>query len=158
MNWAQVTPGESGLAGFQVWEFYEDGWEADLDEAFYLCHVVQDVAATVSPCPAEGVPFCRGAYQVTLSPSEDDCLSDLAGLPGLDGPPWVAIGSLPDDIASDASYTDWSLGWYTAWQRGAWDAFGWAYPKVLEDGGTPETGAWTPGQQWVLLPAWVWEL
>ncbi len=162
LNWAEVTPGQAGLEGFQVWELFVDGWEKSHDDDFFKCRVLQELSGSVTECPQTGVPTCYAAYDIELAITYDDptidCSEVLSNDPGWDGPPWFAIGDLPAEIAGDAPYDENVLGWYIGYDDGTQLAHGYAYPAVLDEGGEPPGIGWVNDQAYILWPAYVWEL
>ena len=158
LNWAEVTPSESGLAGFQVWQFYVEGWEEKHEDDFFKCDINQQLEGSITSCPQAGIPNCYAAYELTLSAWESDCPEGLAADSGFDGPPWMAIGALPLELEEDAPYDDGVLGWYIGYDDGTVLAHGYASAKVIEDGGQPAGVGWLNDELYVLWPAYVWEL
>jgi hypothetical protein len=162
LNWAEVTPTESGIEGFQVWELFVDGWEKKHDQDFFKCRVLQEIDGSLTTCPQAGVPTCYAAYEIELEVTYDDpsidCSEGLSSDPGWDGPPWMAIGALPPELEGDAPHDEYVLGWYIGYEDGTQLAHGYAYPLSLDDGVEPPGIGWINDMEWVLWPAYVWEL
>ena len=162
LNWAEVTPDESGLEGFQVWELFVEGWEKKHDQDFFKCRVLQELSGSVTACPETGVPTCYAAYEIELTVAYDDpgidCAEGLSNDPGWDGPPWMAIGALPADLEADAPYDENVLGWYIGYQDGTRLAHGYAYAGILDEGGEPAGIGWLNDVSYILWPGYVWEL
>lgn len=160
IDWAAVTPTQWGLEGHHIWEFYLDGWEDRHDEDFYTCHLVQELVGEVVSCP-EGVSACAAAYALTLELDEDesDCDPSIVNDPSFDGPPWIAIGSLPEALEEDAPYPDHVFGWYLGYAEDDFVDHGYAYAEVMEqEGGAAPPVGWALGEPYVLWPAYAWSL
>ncbi|MFH1466666.1 MAG: hypothetical protein ABIO70_19935 [Pseudomonadota bacterium] len=159
LNWASVTPTESGIEGYQVWQFFVDGWEAQHSDDYYKCKLTQDLTGHVTACPLTGVPTCYAAYEVELAVYENECAEALARDESYDGPPWMAIGAPAPELAADApEYGDFVLGWYIGYPDGTRLAHGYAYARRLEDGEEPAGVGWLNDEEYILWPAYVWEL
>ncbi len=162
LNWAEVVPAESGLEGYQVWQLFVEGWDDNHADEFFKCSVIQDLGGSVSSCPQTGVPTCYATYEITLDLSADQgveaCSDGVNNDGGWDGPPWMALGALPTDLEADAPYDEYVLGWYIGYDENTWLAHGYAYPKILEEGGAPAGLGWLNDETYILWPAYVWEL
>ncbi len=162
LNWAEVTPTADGIEGFQVWELFLDGWEKKHDGDFFSCRVLQELSGTTTDCPATGVPTCYAAYDIELTVTFDDpaidCPEALSNDAGWDGPPWLAIGALPAELASDSPHEDYVLGWYIGYEDGTRLPHGYAYAETLDEGGEPAGIGWLEDVPYILWPGYVWEL
>jgi hypothetical protein len=159
INWAEVLPSETGLedSSYHVWEFFVEGWEKKHKEEYFKCSVGQHIIAEPIACP-EGAEGCVAAHQWILDPWQSDCDDTITLDPSFSGPIQVAVGLLPEDLESDDPYPGWSMGWYLGIGGEPVQPFGYVYDKLLEDGGTPPSIGWLPGQTYILWPAWAWDL
>ena len=65
---------------------------------------------------------------------------------------------MPSDLEEDAPYPDHVMGWYIGYEDDTLMAHGYAYAEVLEQGGTPTSLNWVNDEDYILWPAYVWEI
>jgi hypothetical protein len=166
INWAEVTPSASGLEGYQVWEFFVDGWEKEHDESFFKCYIARRLEGEVVRTP-EGCEGCTSAYELEFLPyvgagrdaSEGvSCNAELQDDARFEGPLSYGVGLLPDDLGGEAPFPGKTSGWYIGWDGRTVEPFGYAYAKALEEGAQPSGPGWVNGETYVLWPAYAWDL
>lgn len=166
INWAEVTPAQSGLEGFQVWELFVDGWEKSHDPAYFKCYIVRSLDGEVTSPPRD-CTGCNWAYSLEFEQYNEAAGSATEGTPcdatlqadeRFLGPLSYGIGQLPSDLQEDEPYPGRTTGWYIGWDGQSADAFGYAYAKALESGGTPKGPGWLNGETYILWPAYAWDL
>lgn len=159
IDWASVTPTDGGLTGYQVWEFFVDGWEYKHEEDYYKCQIVQDLVGRGMACPGS-VIGCVAGYELdtTVNREQTTCDATLTTNTTYSGPTRMAIGDLPSEIEADAPYDNWTLGWYVTFDDPSLASHGYAYAQDLESGQRPETQGWVANETYILWPAYAWEL
>lgn len=154
---ATVDVTASGLDGYQVWELFGRKWKKKQAEKHHLCGLVQQVQGSLG-ADFDGCPGCVASYALLVEELETDC--DPAWVAGgtFDGVRGFAIGDVPGEHAGADPYPGQSLGWYLSWDGSSAEFMGFAWSEALEAGTGPVAPGWTPGERYVLEPAFAWEL
>lgn len=158
VNYATVTPTDQGLSGVHMWVFYGEGWGDDRDPDWHVCSLMQQLEATPSDTALEGCVSCAQTYRVTLTEQEHDCDPFEVEDPGLTALPWMAIGSMPTELASDDPYPGKALGWYLGFDGETAVPHGYAYAEDLDHGRALQQPGWAAGQVYSLWPAYAWDM
>ena len=142
---------DSGVYGFQTWEFYADG--RGFNEKSYVCAAVVEITGdSAEPCDG-----CTDAWEVSAALLESDCDASLSADPGLLTLSRLAIGPGDSSIFEDDPHPGLSLGGFADYGSGEWLTHGWAYPQSLDVAGEAADGSWG-SEPFLFWPAWAWQL
>jgi len=154
-----VVPTSTGLSGTHTWHFFSSRWGDAKGDAAFVCARAQTFTATVtSPAQYEGCAGCTVSYRLTYEEMDSDCADDLATDPVYAIPTDLAIGDVPEDLASVDPNPDRSLGWYAVMEGVRLDPYGFAWDDALDWGGDAGPRGWNQGQAYTLWPAYAWDL
>lgn len=157
VNHASVLPDATGLSGTQTWEFFAEGWKGGHAEDAFVCARAQSWVGEVVASP-EGCNGCLAAYQVEVSEIETDCPEPYASDAAYAGPLTMGIGDAPAEFSTDNPFPDDAMGWYTSYETGAVQAFGFAWDEALDYGESASGPGWRVGTIYTLWPAVAWDL
>ena len=152
-----IDVGSDGIEGYQVWEFFGRKWKKKRDEKHHVCALVQTVDGALVT-ELDGCLGCVATYQVSVADLETDCAASVVGDDGFGGVRYLAVGEVPADEASLDPFPGRSLGWYLSWDGEVAEYMGFAYHEDLDDQGAAPVSGWSPGERYVLEPAYAWEL
>lgn len=148
-----LYPQRGGLHGIESWELFSEGWGRHFNQRFYVCGIVVELNGTeTTPCDR-----CTQAWSVQTSLVETDCadgVADDAHYLALDA---IGIGDSLPDVTGKVPYEGQSSGAWASYGDG-WEAYGWAYPKALDDGDSVQDAAWDGTKPFALLPAYAWQI
>ena len=145
-----IEPSDSGITGFQTWEFFGERWSKGRSGKHYLCTVI--VGLTGSPANCQP---CVTAWDIETSLVESDCPSKITDGPlplslvGLGIGELAAEGDPPYPEQTSESWADYGMGW---------ERHGWAYPDGLDHGHSSTSTHWDGTEAYTLWPTSAWPL
>jgi hypothetical protein len=148
--------GTEALGGYQVWEFYGEGWGRNKSADQHVCARVQALEGI--PQAFAGCEDCEGSWAVRTEEVETDCAGTEAHEAAYAGVRGYAFGPVPSEMAGDDPHEGFSYGWYLSWDGENLEPFGYAWDEALETNEEPATDTIEPGKRLVLWPAFAWEL
>ncbi len=137
---------ETGVQGYQTWEFFSESWAKDRSGEQHLCASVMSVEGV--PAEDAGCADCDEVLELEMAAMESDCLDgrETFGRATLYG-----FGAVARSLEGDDPAPGESLGWYIGWDSEELEPVGFAVPDEAE-------AAWTEGSRWELRSAWVYDL
>jgi hypothetical protein len=145
--------GPFAVEGFQTWEVYDERWDGRTEaDKHFVCVVV----IRFEGAPGPGCDTCTESWSVTPEVVESDC--DDLWLRQQDFPESLrGLGIGPADAGEDAPQpgATWE-GWID--EGFGWQRHGWAWPKLVEDGGTQARPGWNGEDDFTLWPSTAWSL
>lgn len=145
--------GAFAVQGFQTWEVYDERWNGRTDaDKHFVCAVV----VSFEGAPADGCDTCTEGWEVQTDVIETDC-DDLWLRTQTFHESLVGLGIGPVDATPDAPVpgSTWE-GWID--EGFGWQRHGWAWPDVVEDGGTQSRPGWNGEDAFTLWPTTAWSL
>ncbi len=145
--------GLSDVTGFQTWEVYDDRWNGESKAGkHFVCAVVVSFSGSAST----SCPECTESWDVQTELLESDCPDSWLRLETFpDSLRAVGIGSLSVDEDAPWPQSTW-VGWID--EGYGWTEHGWAWPTLLDDGGTQVRDGWNGDDSFSLWPTSAWQL
>lgn len=157
INVVSAVPTANGIAGTQVWQFFDEGWGKAGEQGAYVCARVQTFTGTGTSMPP-ACSACLAAYELVYEEMASDCDTALAEDPAFELPVTIAIGDPATEVETLDPHAGRSMGWYTSFDGAEHEPYGFVWDDALDYGGTAGPPGWNDGQAYTLWPAYAWDL
>lgn len=153
-----VADDGASVEGYQVWDFFAEGWEKQGDQRYHVCARVQSLGGFLESTLPEDCDDCLGGYAITLEELETDCESPVDDAQDYAGMSRFAVGDLPREFEVGDPHPGESLGFYAAWGDEDVAPLGYVWNEALDLDEAPADDGWAPGERYVYEAASAWAL